>query len=81
MVSVEDRLFKNVFHKELKNEIAKLSFDEQLLIEFLYYKKTSLRTFAAYRGIPYGKAFNIKKNMLKKLRKIIDEENYHMYLN
>lgn len=81
MDSVEDRLFKNLFHKELKNEIAKLSFDEKLLIEFLYYKKTSLKAFAAYRGMPYGKAFNIKKKMLKKLRKIIDEENYHMYLS
>lgn len=81
MFSVEDRLFKNVFHKELKNEIAKLSFDEQLLIEFLYYKKTSLKAFAAYRAIPYGKAFNIKSNMLKKLRKNIEKEDYCMYFN
>lgn len=81
MDSVEDRLFKNVFHKELKNEIAKLSFDEQLLIEFLYFKKASLRIFATSRGLPYGKAFSIKRNMLKKLRKAIDVENYHMYLS
>jgi len=76
---IEDNICKKILDEKLKIAIESLSLDEQRLIEFVYYKKYSLKRYASYRGIPYSKAVSIKVKSLNKLKEILTKEDYNMY--
>ncbi len=72
---VEDKIYKAALNKTLKAALKNLTRDELELIEFVYFKKHSLKLYSDLKGISYVKATNMKNTMLNKLRETLTKEN------
>lgn len=66
--STEDEILRKISITEIKNIITTLTLEEKELINFIYYKNHSLRQYAAYKDLSYGKATTMKNNILKNLK-------------
>lgn len=70
--SIEDEILREISITEIKKIITTLTFEEKELINFIYYKNHSLKQYAEYKGLSYGKAVTMKNNILKNLKAMIN---------
>ncbi len=61
--------------ENLHKILGQLDTYEKEIIYLIYYKEETLRNIAKIKNISTKKIFNIKKNILKKLRKLLDKLN------
>jgi len=80
MEFVEDEICKKILDEKLKAAIESLTLEEKDLIEFVYYKKNTLKKYASYSGIPYSKVISLKNNILIKLNTLLTNKNTYTYL-
>lgn len=76
MDTLDDILYNKTTSELLKNAINSLSNEEKELIIFIYFKNSSLRTYAYWKNMCYSTAGKKKKNILNKLKRYI---GYKMY--
>ncbi|MEQ8156637.1 MAG: sigma-70 family RNA polymerase sigma factor [Clostridiaceae bacterium] len=77
----EDDLFNRVFIRKLKKAILNLKEEETEMIQHIYMKGNIIRSYADYKGITYGAAVHFKNRVLKKLRNVIDQEEYNLFIS
>lgn len=78
---VEDRIIQGMINSKLKTAIDELDYEEHELVVYVYIKKCPLKQFAEYIGLPYHKVFKMKNRVLKKLKKILGEDEEWMCRN
>jgi RNA polymerase sigma factor (sigma-70 family) len=78
---IEEELYKNSLNSKLKAIIKDLTFQEQDLINYVFYKKYTVKRYASLRGMSYSRAYNMKVSVLNKLKSTLDKEEYYMYKN
>lgn len=69
--ALDDMICNKAASKILENAINNLSQDERELILFVYFKNSSLRTYAYWKNMCYSTASKKKKTILNKLKKYI----------
>jgi len=75
---VEDRIVKSIAAQKIRKAVENLSYEEQQLIQHVFYKKHSLKQYSDYSNISYSKAVKMKNSVLKKLKGMLDPEDYLM---
>lgn len=72
MDALDDMLCNKTASELLKNAINSLSQEERELILFIYFKNSSLRTYAYWKNMCYSTAGKKKKTILNKLKNYMD---------
>ncbi len=57
----------------LKAAIHTLNFEEQELVNYIFFKRYSLKKYSELKGIPYSIVINMKKEVLYKLKKELNK--------
>lgn len=78
---IKSECYRRIFRSKLKDAIDNLEYEEHELVEYVFYKKKTLKEYASYMDMPYYTAVKLKGKILNKLKKLIGEENYNMYRN
>lgn len=71
MDALEDMLWNKIASELLKNAMDSLSQEERELIIFVYFKNSSLRTYAYWKNMCYSTASKKKQTILNKLKNYI----------
>lgn len=71
MDALDDMLCNKIASELLKNAMNSLSQEERELIIFIYFKNSSLRTYAYWKNMCYSTASKKKQTILNKLKKRI----------
>ncbi|MBL4933047.1 sigma-70 family RNA polymerase sigma factor [Clostridium paridis] len=74
MEFVEDKIIKRITNSKLKKAINTLSCDEKELVDYVFFKKHTLMQFSIYKNLSYSKVVNMKNNILRKLKRILNTE-------
>jgi RNA polymerase sigma factor (sigma-70 family) len=65
-------LLSELYQPSLKAALESLALKEQDLVNFVYFKKYSLRRYSEFKGISYSTVVNRKGRILRKLRKALN---------
>lgn len=79
--NIDDIIMDKTYQYKLKGAIEMLNHDEKELIAYVYFKKYSLKKYADLKSTPYSSIVNKKKNIIKKLKKLIFSNENNYYLN
>lgn len=66
--NIEDKLVAKGNKMKLKSALKSLSFSEQELVNYVYFRDNSLKSYAELKGISYSAAVTSRNNVLKKLQ-------------
>ena len=72
--NIEEEFLMNESLRYVKALLKNLSYEERELIEFIYIKNNSLKDFSRIKGISYTSCAKRKERILKKLRKMLLNE-------
>lgn len=73
-ISSEDLFFKEYDYEELRFAISKLTEEEKELIDFIFYKNNTIRTYAYLKNMCYSTACQRRDAILKKILKSITQD-------
>lgn len=71
---VEDRVMKEMFRSKINTAFNMLEDEERKLIDYVYVKGNPLKKYAERINLSYSRVFKIKKKIVRKLYKFINEE-------
>ncbi|MEQ8155175.1 MAG: sigma-70 family RNA polymerase sigma factor [Clostridiaceae bacterium] len=71
---VEEEIIKDMVSLNLKKALQELSNDERELVQYVFFKKNTLKKYSMYRNLPYSTVVNMKNNILKKLKGMLTDE-------
>ncbi|SFD29981.1 sigma-70 family RNA polymerase sigma factor [Clostridium uliginosum] len=72
MAALDDILCDKCDHESISNAINELSENEKELVEFIFFKNNSVRTYAYWKNICYSTANQRKSSVLKKISKYLN---------
>ncbi|MEQ8156172.1 MAG: sigma-70 family RNA polymerase sigma factor [Clostridiaceae bacterium] len=75
---VEDRIAKDMAAAKIRKAVKSLSYEEQELVDYIFYKKHTLKQYSDYTSLSYSRAVKMKKSVLKKLKEMLKEEDFSM---
>ena len=70
-INVENEIERKNEIEELKKALLKLDNDEYKMIRELFFKEKTVREYAKVLGLPYATVQYKKKQVLKKLKKLM----------
>lgn len=72
-----DELLSNEFYiKKLDKALKLLSFSDRELVDYVYYRNHTLKSYSLFKDIPYSTAVQRKNSILQKLKKALNNNSH-----
>ena len=73
---VEDKLYEKGMKMALRRILKDLDEEEAELVDFIFYKKNTVKNYSRYKNISYMQAIRFKNKVLFKLKDLLKEKGY-----
>ena len=80
-IDMDDIMFDKFYKKKLDKAVKNLSLNDRELIDYVYYKNHTLKSYSQLKGIPYSTVVQRKNDILKSLKRTLNHTEPKNYKN